>query len=231
MREREENVRKLNNAGSSIVSVIVVIAFVSILATTLLYISGMNYYMKITDQKTKESFYEAETALEEIKAALNEDVASAAQKAYMDVMINYAAKDAYNRYAMYEQSFFDYLEEIWAKRTDSGDPANPFTYEQMIQGLVEPRYASSLSLNPFIPDAGKIEHPVDQRYAFVKGIILTYTDSQGYTTKITTDFSINVPAVNWGVEASKTSWSDGDHVEREKVNLTGYVNYYNWTKQ
>lgn len=231
MKLRKENHKKLNNAGSTIVSVIVVIAFVSILATTLLYISGMNYYMKITDQKTKESFYEAETALEEIKAVLNEDVAEAAEKAYMFVMINYAACDAYNRYKEFDEKFFYYLADIWSKRTDTGDPANPLTYEQVIQSLVESKYATSLSLDSSIPDAGRMDIHATERYAFVKGVIITYTDSKGYTTKITTDYSINVPVVNWEVEASKTSWISGDKVEREKASLTGYVNYVNWTKR
>ncbi|HKM35808.1 MAG TPA: hypothetical protein VJY54_13860 [Lachnospiraceae bacterium] len=231
MNQEKEKWKKLNNAGSTIVSVIVVIAFVSILATTLLYISGMNYYMKITDQKTKESFYEAETALEEIKAALNAEVADASEKAYIDVMINYAVSDGYTRYSNFQHTFFSYLETSWNKRTDSGDPSNPFTYEQVIQSVVESKYATAITLDPLNPDAGKIVHLNTDGYAQLKGVKLTYTDSKGYTTMISTDYIITVPDINWGVDATKTSWSPGDSVEREKVDLTGYVNYSSWTKQ
>ena len=45
-RKRSNKCIKLNNSGSAIVTVIVLVAFVSILATTILYVSGMNYYMK-----------------------------------------------------------------------------------------------------------------------------------------------------------------------------------------
>lgn len=232
MNQKKEKKNKLNNAGSTIVSVIVVIAFVSILATTLLYISGMNYYMKITDQKTKESFYEAETALEEIKAALNADAVDAAEKAYMYVMINYASLDGYNRYAKFQQQFFYYLQENWEKRRDNPlDPLNPLTYEQAIQGMVESQYQMAISLDSTNPTAGTIDLHEADGYALVKGVKLIYTDSKDYTTKITTDYSIRVPLVNWGMDASKTSFTTGDSVEREEVDFTGYVDYNNWTKQ
>lgn len=58
--------RKRNNAGSAIVTVLVVVTFITILATVLLYISGMNFQMKVTDYRTKESFYQAEVLAEEL---------------------------------------------------------------------------------------------------------------------------------------------------------------------
>ena len=42
----ETKKHKLNNAGSAIVTVLVVVTFITILATVLLYISGLNYQMK-----------------------------------------------------------------------------------------------------------------------------------------------------------------------------------------
>ena len=102
MQGKKSGEKKLNNSGSAIVTVIVVVAFISILATTILYVSGMNFYMKMTDLHTKESFYEAETALEEIKAFLMTEAAEAGREAYMDVVINYASTDGYTRYAIYQ---------------------------------------------------------------------------------------------------------------------------------
>ncbi|MDE6673474.1 MAG: hypothetical protein K2K19_01485, partial [Acetatifactor sp.] len=57
--------RKRNNAGSAMVTVLVVIVVISILATVMLYLSGSNFQMKVTDFRTKESFYQAETTVEE----------------------------------------------------------------------------------------------------------------------------------------------------------------------
>lgn len=63
--EEKKSYGKLNNDGAALVTVIVVITFISILATVILYSSGMNFAMKTTDIKTKVSFYDAETAMEQ----------------------------------------------------------------------------------------------------------------------------------------------------------------------
>lgn len=81
---------RFGNLGSALVTVIVVIAFMSILATTVLYLAGENYKTKIYDLKTKESFYEAEEILELFRASLIRDVAECSKPAYDAVMTNYA---------------------------------------------------------------------------------------------------------------------------------------------
>ena len=58
------------NKGSTLVTVVVVVAFMSILATIILYLAGENYKTKAIDQKTKDSFYDAEVVVEQIKTQL-----------------------------------------------------------------------------------------------------------------------------------------------------------------
>ncbi len=50
--EEKKSYGKLNNDGAALVTVIVVITFISILATVILYSSGMNFAMNTTDIKT-----------------------------------------------------------------------------------------------------------------------------------------------------------------------------------
>lgn len=237
--------KKLNNSGSAIVTVIVVVAFISILATTILYVSGMNFYMKMTDLHTKESFYEAETALEEIKSFLMEQAAEAGKEAYMDVMINYASTDGYTRYSLYQNRFLALLNEKWeAARTPMGGTER--TYLETLASLVtsypvkpiDPSAECELSLDASVPNAGSIELHAEDGYALLRGIIFTYT-RDGYTTMISTDFIISVPEINWGVDAYRSEWGTGEDgtpddasdLERETVDMTECVQYYNWTKQ
>lgn len=227
--------KKLNNKGSAIVSVIVVVAFVSILATTILYVSGMNYYMKMTDLKTKESFYSAETALEEIKAALVKEVSTASEEAYTEVMINYAASDGFTRYAKFQDVFLDTLNDNWtAKTVNPGDPSNPLTYEKVIQDIVLPGMpmptGTEVLLTLTDPSLGLELHEAEG-YALLKGVNLQYKDADGFTTMISTDFIIRVPELNWGIDSSKTSYNEGDSVEHSKVDMSEYVQYYNWIKK
>ncbi|MDE7207365.1 MAG: hypothetical protein K2N90_09470, partial [Lachnospiraceae bacterium] len=65
---------KLNNRGSALISVLVVTTFITIIATTMLYMAAMNYQQKLTDYQNKESFYDAEKSLDELKSLLVADV-------------------------------------------------------------------------------------------------------------------------------------------------------------
>lgn len=237
--------KKLNNSGSAIVTVIVVVAFISILATTILYVSGMNFYMKMTDLHTKESFYEAETALEEIKAFLMTEAAEAGREAYMDVVINYASTDGYTRYAIYQNQFLERLNSKWEEtRTPVGGTER--TYLETLASLItsypvkpiDPLAECELSLDMSVPNAGSMELHSEDGYALLRGVIFTYT-KDGYTTVISTDFIISVPEINWGVDAYRSEWGtqedgspdDASALERETVDMTECVQYYNWTKQ
>ena len=82
------NKLKKNNRGSSIVLVIIAIAFVGTLATILVYATYYNYLMKHTDRSAKGNFYTAETALNEINAGLQQIVSTAMQESYAYTMQN-----------------------------------------------------------------------------------------------------------------------------------------------
>ena len=71
---------KVNDNGSALLTVLLFVAFLTILATTLLYVTGMNYIIKEANYRNKKNFYTNETALEEIKARLMADVVSEAGK-------------------------------------------------------------------------------------------------------------------------------------------------------
>ena len=67
---KNKNCRKLNNQGSALIVSIIVLLFVSILATVILYIAGINYRMKKNELKTKVAFYSGEVYLERMQANL-----------------------------------------------------------------------------------------------------------------------------------------------------------------
>ncbi len=231
-REKKGRILQINNAGSAIVTVIVVVAFVSILATTILYVSGMNFYMKMTDLKTKVSFYEAETALEEIKALLEAEVSRASAEAYTETMINYAASEGSVRAYQYQNRFLSILQDNFAARTK--DPANPditlYTYSEVLQSIAAVSYTGEGLTAPTVAcsEAG-IE--IKENYAVLSGVTLSYTDAEGYVTEITTDYVIKVPQIEWSVDRAETTWTDGDVVGRKTVDMADCVQYYNWIKK
>lgn len=111
---------KLNNEGAALVMAILVIAFVSILTTVLLYLANMNYQMKSTDFKTKDVFYNAEVPLETIRTRLVMDVAEASAAAYDVSVLNYANVDGDVRASEFQMNFYDAVIEAWKTRCQNG---------------------------------------------------------------------------------------------------------------
>ncbi len=125
--DRRKN-EQLNNRGFALVTVIIAIAFVSILVTAILYLSVMNYQMKSNDYKTRVSFYGAETPLEELRVQFALDMAEASEEAYKQVMVQYGALEVEGgspgsegvlRTAEYQTAITTAMEEIWTKRTEN----------------------------------------------------------------------------------------------------------------
>lgn len=80
--------RKLNNSGSTLVIAIIAIGFVAILGTIVLTAAVTNAKLKSMDKQSKESFYNAETAVEYIYAKLGEQCMTSIQQSYSDVSSN-----------------------------------------------------------------------------------------------------------------------------------------------
>ena len=76
--------KKINrdNKGSALIVCIIVLLFVSILATVILYMSGVNYRMKKTDMYSKYAFYAAEEPLERMQNNLIIPVSCALNDSY-----------------------------------------------------------------------------------------------------------------------------------------------------
>ena len=81
---------KNNNAGSSLVMVLTIIALVTVLATVILTMALWNYYAKLQNEQNKMNFYDAESALEEIRMGLMTEVSIAAQEAYVETLSTYS---------------------------------------------------------------------------------------------------------------------------------------------
>jgi type II secretory pathway pseudopilin PulG len=82
---------KLNNQGSTLLTVIICIAFIGILGSMMLSVTMTNLQMKIIESKSKENFYSCEVAMEEIRTGIEEIAATKIQEVYeTKVLGNYA---------------------------------------------------------------------------------------------------------------------------------------------
>lgn len=231
-----EKAKKLNNKGASLILVIVVVAFISILATTILYIAGSNFITKSTDRKTKENFYEAETAIEEIKAGFILMAAEAADKAYMKTVVEYSS-DPFTRAYNYQEYYFEELDNMW--KAKKNNPAAPKKYLDLVREMVDTPYRSSVThTSAYTDDSfGTLERDATGKFMFIKGVKVEYINSEGYTTAITTDISFKVPTINWSLDQSllSPSYTPTPGVvidsERKIYDISEFVNYSNWQKE
>ena len=103
-----------NDNGSALVVCIIILLFVSILATVILYISGINYRMKKAEYNTKYSFYVAEEPLERMQSNMIIPVSEALNTAFVTTNSVYAADSSFDEkrkefYIQFAKSYKDLL--------------------------------------------------------------------------------------------------------------------------
>ena len=81
--------KRRDDRGSAIVIVIIAMAMIGILATTMLWMAYMNYMIKVADIRNKNSFYTAEEVVEQVMSGLRRESAEAVGIAYREVLSNW----------------------------------------------------------------------------------------------------------------------------------------------
>ena len=79
---------KMHNRGSSLVFVLIAIAFVSILTAVIISAATTNYRLKVLNNYSKKTFYSAESALEEVYVGLGQVTCDTLEKNYLKVAQN-----------------------------------------------------------------------------------------------------------------------------------------------
>lgn len=241
-----------DDRGSALVSVMAVAIFLSIIATTIIYISGKNYQIKANDYQNKNTFYQAEMALDEFKGALVTDVSEAFVFAYGDVMPNfteYGSGDERNK--QYREKYFDYLYYKWTGATKYGTDI-PSSVSSHVGAAGESIYITAAEFandaglenfkKYFIPEdkvasgdekMGVALDPNKPGRFILKNIRVSCTD-KGYSSYICTDIAMDTPAYYMGSTSTTPaadaapSGSPDDTVKR--LYMGDYILYMNWHK-
>ena len=106
--------RRTDNKCSAMVVVIIAMAFIGILASVLMYMSLLNYQMKVNNLKAKDNFYSAETVLDEIRTAMGERVSASVGSAYELVLKNYEATSAEEKQNKLRYYFLKNMQDYYA---------------------------------------------------------------------------------------------------------------------
>lgn len=192
--------------------VLVIVAFISILAAVLMFVSYAGYEMRLADKQGKDNFYSAETVLDEINAGLQVEISRALSEAYQKVMINYAL---YETEAKRNEEFYNIY---YAKLQDALqlDAAHPNQYNiSTLRGYVTAEMlgdgsGADGSREKFgtygaIVESNSKNASGDNVYTLsllktgilIKDLKVSYVNKAGYISIITTDIRIALPEANF----------------------------------
>jgi hypothetical protein len=218
---------KNDNRGSGIVTVVVVTMFITIIATTMIYIAARNYQTKQVDYQNKVSFYQAEEALDTLKSLLAQDVSDAFMYAYADTMSNYAEYGSdINKY--YADSYTKKMMKYWSDRVGSGsnlDAVKTYMRERLIDNspvpLSDDEKTEINNMIGCITAVGEFKVPPSNDKFVITGIEASYTSKNGYSTYIKVDMGLELPDINLVTTSAPTE---------DTVKLTDCVKYMNWQR-
>lgn len=198
--------QKRDDRGSAIVIVIIAMAMIGILATTLLWMAYMNYMIKVADVRNKNSFYSAEEVVEQIMAGLRQTSAEAVGVAYRDVMANWedlATED--QRYSAFATTYMDTLIDLLKDSSMGSGYYNREKLKAYVDtdvfngGPGDPEYVGVdvASWQNGAP-AGESEmrpemEMVNNNSIILHNIYVSYTDSENRVSIVQTDVCMDVP--------------------------------------
>lgn len=212
---KKGNVKKFHqdNRGGAMAMVLVIIAFISILAAVLMFVAYGGYQMRLMDEQGKDNFYTAETVLDEINAGLQIEISQALSKSYEKVMTNYALYEtAEKRSAEFYNVYYAELQD--ALQLDASHP-NQYNIATL-RGYLSPDVLGNGRPGEGVsPDGSRTNFGsygaivesavVPEAYTLVlknDGIVLkdlkvSYVNERGYVSIITTDIRIALPQANF----------------------------------
>jgi len=187
-----------NNKGASLVLVIVTIAFISSLVSMTAFMSFYNYNMKTSDKNSKDNFYSAEEAMDEIAAGLQTVVSNAMAVAYVGALQENTTVDLRTRQLYFEQKY----EQELINALKLPDDENHYDVNILAGYLIKTRAragAAGVEIG-----AKLLTNPATNENTIFKkngGIVLQnvkvmYTDEKGYVTYITTDIRLLLPDIS-----------------------------------
>lgn len=196
--------RKRRNSGSSIVIVIIAMAMIGILATTLLWMSYVNYKIKVNDIRNKNSFYSAETVMEQIVAGLQKESSDAVAIAYKEALSNWDRDDdgiqsEANHYSSFATAYLDAL----VKELRNSEEGAGYYNRDVLKSYVDTEIWKNVNQTAWNngtddTDEAKTKAPVMEivngSSLILRNVFVSYVDGDRLSI-VSTDLCLDVPQI------------------------------------
>ena len=170
-RERiKKKIRRLlgkegNNRGAAMISVLIAVAFIAVLATSLLYLAYMNYLTKAMRYGSTDDFYTSEYAIDELASTLQQ-----------------VAVDKGNAGG----NISDAITEIGKAVSANSGKYNNAQVESLLKAATN---NATISVNTAVTSGNN--YVTTSNSVTLKGVVVTSTSPQGYVNTVRTDITIN----------------------------------------
>ncbi len=184
---------KLNNKGASLLFVIISFVFIAALGSIVVSSAITNVEMKRIHRQSKQTFYSADQALNEVKVSLTEDVAKSLADAYEEVLSKFSSTDEASRKALFQDYFVNQI-----KTTLNVDIVNEIECERFNQV-----YLKEMKYNADTGNGAKVfSTRTGNKLGFVltDGVSVTISGlkiicyNKGYANTLSTDIKILLPS-------------------------------------
>ena len=193
----------LANRGSGLAYVMMAMTLLSLLATTLLNMTYMGYKIKAEDRQQKTDFYTVSTAMDEIRAGLQDTASDAAATAYKNYLMTYNISHTDQENEEFFQNYFiraveDSVCDIFMSEIYDVDKLN-----DMIKTNTGIEFEGNWTSRRIKKTATEI---------ILNDVSLKYTNSAGNEITLNTDIVISAPSL------ASAEW-----------NYNELVQYRNWS--
>lgn len=212
--------KKKRNQGSSLMFIIVAVAFVSILATIILRITLINVETKDINRKMQKNRYSTESVMDQVTVAIQNISADQLRIAYSEMLSSYTSQavsgdeEQNNIQKKFAKTYLNKLIEELSRGTskphaqmaaDGTLPSDAVYDQSLIRGKYEALFNVTNSSNTYISNDEKdcnMElhynelNSTEDNYLLLKNIKVKYKDGN-YATTISTDIKLSVPKINF----------------------------------
>ncbi|MBO4904982.1 MAG: hypothetical protein J5367_07135, partial [Lachnospiraceae bacterium] len=187
----------LNDKGSTIITVIVAIAFVTILTSIILGTSVMNVRMKGIDKRTKDDFYFAEKSLNDIYTGIGQDLAEKAAQEYETAFNKVGTVEGSNDYNLSETAEKNFREAFVTTAKAFADALTVTDLQKYVLSASKGKVDSITDVEYQTKNGAHTDSVSDAYRVAIKGVRVYVEDSNHFRSVITTDIIIDIPGVDF----------------------------------
>lgn len=171
--------KRLDNKGAALVTILIAVTFMTIMATSLMYMAYMNYLTKSMRYSSTDNFYTDEFALDDLSTSLQQVAANPAN-ADIDDAKN-AVLTAVGATGMHDVS------DAYGTRREGN-----YTDDDVKALITVAGQEATISVN-CAPSVSGNNLVVGNDYIKLCGVMITATTNEGYKSTITSDITMSFP--------------------------------------